>query len=147
MVAKKHLLISVIVILLLTSSACQASQDFPQNSSDNPLVGTWIQSSNIEDFYFQVNADGTFAVAPLYNDLEKFPIMSGMYSFEDDVLTLNVTQDPPIHQECTGETAQFKVNFVQNDEFYLEDVEWECNAFNYLSSENHPFSKYSETEG
>jgi hypothetical protein len=111
------------------------------------LVGTWIQSSNIEDFYFQVNADGTFAVAPLYNDLEKFPIMSGMYSFEDDVLTLNVTQDPPIHQECTGETAQFKVNFVQNDEFYLEDVEWECNAFNYLSSENHPFSKYSETEG
>ena len=146
MILKKNLLIFVIIGLLLFSSACQAFQDSPQNASANPLVGTWHISSARDDAYLQVNADGTFAFAALYNDLEKFPRMSGTYSYEDEVLTLNVSPDPPNRQACTGETAQFKVNFIQDDEFLLEDVEWECNVFTYFSSDSQSFTKYSETE-
>ena len=146
MIPKKYLLVSVVVVLLVLSSACQASQDSPQDASANPLVGTWYQRSSLDDTYLQIKADGTFAIFLIYNDLEKFPMMSGTYSYQEDILTLEVAPEHSNRQECTGETAQFKVNFVQDDEFLLEDVAWECTMFNYLSSDNQSFIKYSETE-
>ena len=133
----KNVLLSIVALagLMLFTVACQlAGSAADDAATDNPLVGAWSQSSSIDDIYLQFNADGTFAVAPLYSDLEKFPTMSGTYAYEDHVLTLNVTPAPPNPQECSGETARFAVKLDQAGEFILEDLEWECTFFNYLSN-------------
>jgi hypothetical protein len=107
-------------------------------------VGVWIQSISRDDLYLQFNADGTFSASHLYNDLEKFPAMSGTFTYEDSVLTLNATPDPPNRQFCSGETARFTVKLDQSGQFLLEDLDFECHQFNFLSGENLPWEPYSQ---
>lgn len=143
----KKVLLSFVVLagLMLFAAACQgAGDETGDDKTVNPLVGVWSQSSSIDDVFGQFTVDGGFAFAPIYSDLEKFPTISGTYTYEESVLTLNVTPDPAFPQECSGETARYTVVLDSAGGFTLEDLEWECDFFKYLSSENYPWVAYTE---
>jgi len=97
---------------------------------DEPMVGTWKLTSQHDDVYMQLNADGTFVTALLFNDLEKFPTMKGIYEIDGDVLSLNVDPGRALH--CDEETGQYTISPVGADQFHLEKLAWECKDFTRL---------------
>ena len=147
MSSRMFLLLSIVTLIGLTffTAACQTpAGETTQVIEDNPLVGDWIQTVLGTPLFFRFNADGTFSVAHLHNDLEEVPVMSGTFFYEDSVLTLNGTPDPPSRQYCSGETAHYKVKLDQTGELILGDVETECLDFNFLTSEKEPWVPYSQ---
>ena len=137
--------IITLVGLIFFAAACQTpAGETTQVVEDNPLVGEWVQTASGDSNYVRFNADGTFSVAHLYNDLEEFPVISGTFIYEDSILTLNGTPDPPRLQDCSGKTARFTVKFDQTGELILEDIYVaECAKFNFFSSEKNPWVPYS----
>ena len=91
------LLLSIVTLigLMLIAAACQTSAgESAQVVEDNPMVGVWIHTVADNDLFFQFNSDDTWSVSRLINDLEKYPLMSGTFTYEDSVLTLNATPNP-----------------------------------------------------
>ena len=82
-------------------------------------------------------------MAHLHNDLEKYPVISGTFFYEDSILTLNGTPDPPRRQDCSGKTARFTVKFDQTDELILKVMESDCVLFNFAANEKNPWVPYS----
>jgi hypothetical protein len=147
MFARRILVLSVIPLvgLMILAAACQTtSDDNAQIVEDNPLVGLWIQTIKSNDLFIQFKADGSFYVSHLINDLEKFPAISGTYSYEDSVLTLNVPPASPTPLRCSGETASYIVKLDQSGEVILTDLIAECYDFNLLSSEENPWEAYNQ---
>jgi len=147
MSSRMVLLLSIVTLIGLTffAAACQTSAgESAQVTTDNPLVGVWVQSSSGPDFYWQFTADGTYSISTLYEDLEKFSAMSGTFTYEDSVLTLNATPDPPNRQYCSGETARYTVKFDQAEGFILEDLDSECFRFTILSGENSSWKPHNQ---
>jgi len=140
------LLFSLVTLVGLTffAAACQTpAGEITQVVEDNPLVGDWIQTVSGDPNYLRFNADGTFSVAHLHNDLEEVPVISGTFFYEDSILTLNGTPDPPSRQYCSGKTARFTVKFDQTGELILGDMETECLKFNFFTSKKNPWVPYS----
>jgi hypothetical protein len=94
---------------------------------EEPMVGTWMLTSKVDDVYMQLNADGTFVTARLYKDLEKFPTMKGIYEIDGDVLSFTVDPGRTLH--CDGETGQYTILPVGADQFHLEKLAWDCFQF------------------
>ena len=147
MKARIVLWLSLVTLVGLTffTAACQTpAGDTTQVVEDNPLVGDWVQTIAGDPNYSRFNADGTFSVAHLHNDLEKFPAISGTFFYEDSVLTLHGTPDPPTLQDCSGKTGRFTVKFDQTGELILGDIDTtECPKFNFFTSEGNPWVPYS----
>jgi hypothetical protein len=142
----KNILLLPLVSLvgLLISAACQTPAGDPgQVLEDNPLVGDWIQTISSKSLYSRFNTDGTFSVAHLYNDLEKFPLMSGTFVYEDPNLILNTNPDTQTIQRCSDETASYTVKLNQAGGIILGNVEAECLDFYHLASEEIPWEPYS----
>ncbi|MEA3438897.1 MAG: hypothetical protein U9R58_01290 [Chloroflexota bacterium] len=145
MSSRKVILLSITLIgLTFFTAACQTpAGDTTQVVEDNPLVGDWVQTIAGDPNYSRFNADGTFSVAHLYNDLEEYPVISGTFFYEDSILTLNGTPDPPSRQDCSGKTARFTVKFDQTGELILGVLESECVLFNFFANENNNWVPYS----
>jgi hypothetical protein len=147
MSSRMVLLLSIVTLVGLTffTAACQTpAGETTQVIEDNPLVGDWIQTVLNTPLFLRFNANGTFSAAHLHNDLEEVPFMSGTFFYEDSVLTLNGTPDPPSRQYCSGKTASYSVILDQIGELILGDVETECLDFNFLTSEKEPWVPYSQ---
>ncbi len=113
----------------------------PLQESD-PMVGTWILRSQHDDVYMQLNADGSFAIAILYNDLEKFPQMKGSYEIDGDML--NITVDAGRTLYCEEETGQYTIIPVDSDQFHLDKLAWDCKNFRlYVATERLIWERYA----
>ena len=145
--AKLYIFIAVLSLLgsTLIVSACQTTAgENAQVGEENPLLGMWDQTISDDPLYMQFKAEGTFSVSHRVEDLEKFPGMSGTYTYEDSVLTLNVPSDSPTLLRCSGETGSFIVKIDQSEQLWLEVLDAECIEFKSFASKEIPWVPYSQ---
>ena len=146
MSSRMVILLSITLIgLTFFAAACQTpAGETTQVVEVNPLVGDWVQTLAGDPNYLRFTADGKFSIAHLYNDLEKFPVISGTFFYEDSKLTLNTDpKSQKMTQRCSGETASYSAIIDQAGQLIVGDVEAECPQLYFLSSEEAPWVPYS----